>query len=1074
MNRFYFFILFAFVISCKNQPETIFSILEPETSNITFSNTLVDSKDQNILDYLYFYNGGGVAIGDINNDDLPDVFFVSNQQKNKLYLNKGNLKFEDITEKANLEGNSTWNTGVAMADINSDGFLDIYVCSVVGINGFEGHNELYINNGDETFTEQSEKYGLDLDNYSSSASFFDYDLDGDLDVYLLNHAVHTQESYGKAEIRNKRNYESGDKLLRNDNGKFTDVSELAGIFGGPNGYGLGVATFDYNLDGYTDIYVTNDFHEDDYFYVNNGDGTFTESIKELFGHISRFSMGSDTADINNDGFMDLMTLDMLPKDEEVLKSSAGDENIQMLEIKTKKLGYHYQYTRNMLQINQEAKNFKETALMNKVAATDWSWSVLFSDYDQDGFQDMFIANGIPKRPNDLDYIKYISNDQIKKKLNTTNLIDKEALSYMPEGKLKNNFLKGNPNEFVDKTNIWANQNPSFSTGAAYGDLDNDGDIDLVTNNINQPATVYINKTNTSKNYLKIKFKNSSAIGSKVILYNDQQIQFKELFAQRGFQSSSEPFIHFGLDTIGTIDSLKIIWPSKKYQTLHSVKTNQTLTAIESKDDSVFDYNSLKPINHTIFHKEEDNLGINFKHEENKYVDSNRNKLIPYQISDRGPTMAIGDINNDNKDDIFLGSSRNKKSEIFIQNMSGFEKLETPFLAEDNSSETTSAIINDFNTDGKQDLFIAYGGGELSRKSKALQNKIYYSSDTTFISKSIPENLFDTNIIKEFDFDNDNDLDVFVGNSTSITNFGDIQESYILVNNGQNFTKQSLGKLGMIRDAIWTDFNNDNQIDIIVVGEWMHPTFLKNVNSSFEDVTNEYLTDSLNGLWRAIIPFDIDKDGDLDYLLGNWGTNTKFNATSSSPMLMYYSDFDSNKRLETIVAIEKNGKYYTINSLDELSSQMPELIRKKFTTYKDFAGKTIEEVIGKELLDRSKVLKVHTLASGILKNNDNAFTFQAFDNNLQVSPINSFTTITLNKEPAIVCAGNYFGVTPYHGKFDSFTGALIKDENNVISGHKIGLDFFNKVVTDLTTINFNNKEYLIAIINNGKLQVYEID
>lgn len=1074
MNKLYYFILLVFALSCKDETDTVFSILEPEKSNILFSNTLIDTKNQNILDYLYYYNGGGVAIGDINNDDLPDLYFVSNQQKNKLYLNKGDLKFEDITEKANVMGISTWNTGVAMADINSDGYLDIYVCSVVGINGFEGHNELYINNGDETFTEQSEKYGLDFENYSSSASFFDYDLDGDLDLYLLNHAVHTQESFGKAEIRNNRNYESGDKLLRNDNGTFTDVSESAGIFGGPNGYGLGVATFDYDLDGYTDIYITNDFHEDDYFYINNGDGTFKESIKDYFGHISRFSMGSDTADINNDGFTDLMTLDMLPIDEEVLKSSAGDENVQMLEIRTKKLGYHYQYTRNMLQINEEAKNFKETALMSNVAATDWSWSVLFADYNQDGFQDIFVANGIPKRPNDLDYIKYISNDQIKKKLNTTNLIDQEALKNMPEGKLKNNFLKGNTKMFTDKTQEWVKQSPSFSTGAAFGDLDNDGDIDLVTNNINQPATIYINKTNTSKNYIKIKFKSNLAIGTKVILYQGQNIQFKELFTQRGFQSSSEPIVHFGLDTINIIDSLKIIWPSKKYQTHKNIKTNQTLIFEEKNDDPVFNYSTIKPKTKPLFTKVENNLGINYTHKENKYIDFNRNKLIPYQISDRGPIMATGDINNDDKTDLFLGNSRNKISEIFIQNMGGFQKLETPFLEEGISSETTSAIIKDFNSDGIQDLFIAYGGGELPSKSKALQNKIYYSSQNTFSPGLIPENFEDTSIIKEFDFDNDNDLDVFVGNATSIVNFGEIQESYILVNEGQTFTKQTLGHLGMVRDAIWTDFNNDNQIDIIVVGEWMKPTFLQNTNGGFKDRTKDYLKEELNGLWRSVISFDIDKDGDNDYILGNWGTNSKFNATQRNPMLMYYSDFDSNNRFETIIATEKNDKYYPINNLDELSNQMPELIRKKFTTYKNFAGKPIEDVIDKKLLEDAHVFKVHTLASGILKNNNNTFTFQAFDDNLQVSPINSFTTIHLNGELAIVCAGNYFGVTPYHGKFDSFTGALIINENNILLGNKIGLDFFNKVVTGLTTLKFNDKEYLIAIINNGKLQVYEVN
>lgn len=1072
MNRVLTYIIVSIILlGCKNKSTQLFSILDPETSKVSFSNTLIDTKDQNILDYLYFYNGGGVGIGDINNDNLPDLYLVSNQQKNKLYLNKGNLEFEDITKKANVEGNSTWNTGVAMADVNSDGFLDIYVCSVVGINGFDGQNELFINNGDGTFTEKASEYGLDLDNYSSSAAFFDYDLDGDLDLYLLNHAVHTQESFGKAEIRNNRNYESGDKLMRNDNGKFTDVSEQAGIFGGPNGYGLGVATFDFNLDGYPDIYVTNDFHEDDYFYINNGDGTFSESLKDYFGHISRFSMGSDTADINNDGFIDLMTLDMLPEDETVLKSSAGDDNIQMLKMRTERLGYHYQYTRNMLQINQQAKNFKETALLSNVAATDWSWSVLFSDYDQDGIQDMFVANGIPKRPNDLDYIRYISNEQIKKKLNTTNLIDQEALNYMPEGKLKNMFLKGNLESFTDKTNIWASHTPSFSTGAALGDLDNDGDIDLVTNNINQLATIYVN--NSKNNHLKIQFKNKSVIGTKVILYNNNSIQLKELFPQRGFQSSSEAILHFGLDTISAIDSLKIIWPSKRFQTLKDIASNQTLVVQEKNDDPLFDYKSLQPKSNLIFNKIENNLGISFQHKENRYVDSNRSKLIPYQVSDRGPSLAVGDLNNDQKEDLFIGSAKNQASEIYIQSNQGFEKMSSDFFKLNALSETTSAVIADFNNDNQNELIYASGGGEYSGKAKPLQNVLVSLKDS--ITKMVlPENYEDTAVIKAIDFDKDNDLDVFVGNATVANNFGDIPESYLLINQNGTFKKQTLGDLGMVRDAVWTDFNNDNETDLLVVGEWMQPIFLQNKKSTFTDETNKYINEPLNGLWRAIIPFDIDKDGDLDYLLGNWGTNTKFKASNKSPMLMYFADFDSNKRTETIVATEKNGKYYPINSLDELSDQMPVLLRKKFTTYKDFAGKPIEAVIGKEALSKAGVFKVHTLASGFLKNNGNSFSFHVFGNDLQVSPINCFTEISLNDVPAVLCAGNYFGITPYHGKFDSFTGALIKNEKTIVPGHELGLDFFNKTVSDLKTIKINNKEYLIASINNGKIQVYEIN
>lgn len=454
--KYYGLCLILLLVSCKEQePSSLFHLLPSSQSGVDFQNTVVETDSLNILDYLYFYNGGGLAMGDINNDGLPDLYFSSNQQKNHLYLNKGNLKFEDISEKAGVNGNSSWNTGAIMVDVNGDGWLDIYVMAVVGINGFEGHNELFVNNRDNTFTELSAQYGLDLQCYGTSAAFLDYDLDGDLDLYVLNHAVHTQESFGRAQIRNQRNEKTGDRLLRNDGNRFTDVSEEAGIYGGINGYGLGVSVADFNQDGYPDIYVGNDFHEDDYFYLNNGDGTFTESLKTYFGHTSRFSMGNDAADINHDGWPDLISLDMLPEDDAVIKSSEGDDMYQTLKMRTQQYGYHYQYSRNMLFVSDPEKAYSETALLSGIAATDWSWSALFADYDLDGEQDLFISNGIPKRPNNLDYIKFISNDQIQQKLNDGRLVDQKALEMMPSGKVCNYFFKGNKELlFTDVSKAW--------------------------------------------------------------------------------------------------------------------------------------------------------------------------------------------------------------------------------------------------------------------------------------------------------------------------------------------------------------------------------------------------------------------------------------------------------------------------------------------------------------------------------------------------------------------------------------------------------------------------------------------
>ena len=563
---------------------------------MVFENTIKPSDELNILDYLYYYNGGGVALGDINNDGLLDIFLSANQEKNKLFINKGNLQFEDISLKANISGNSSWNTGAVMGDVNGDGLLDIYVCAVVGVHGVYGNNELYINNGDETFTESAEKYKLDFDSYSSSAAFLDFDLDGDLDIYLLNHAIHTQESYGKASLRYKRNEQTGDKLLRNDGDSFTDVSETAGIFGGINGYGLAISIADFNQDGFPDIYVGNDFHEDDYYYINNGNGTFSDQLKNYFGHTTRFSMGNDVTDINHDGLPDIISLDMLPEDELVLKTSDGDDNIQNQKLRTQKFGYHYQFTRNMLYVNQQNSPFLETALLSGVAATDWSWSSLFADFDQDGEQDLFISNGIPKRPNDLDFIKFISNDQIQKKLNNTKLVDKEALQLMPSGKVRNYVFKGTKNlEFEDKSDRWISNKKGVSGATALGDLDNDGDIDLVVSNINEEVSLYVNQTNDKSNYLRLKFDyplpNAFGIGTKVYSYHQGELQFKELYTVRGFQSSSEPVIHFGYGSVQQVDSIKVVWPNMTYQTLKNISVNQQIT-ISPEKTKLFNNESL--------------------------------------------------------------------------------------------------------------------------------------------------------------------------------------------------------------------------------------------------------------------------------------------------------------------------------------------------------------------------------------------------------------------------------------------------------------------------------------------------
>jgi hypothetical protein len=1076
-----YFVLIAVLLvfsNCKDQGELFYNP-EPQETGVTFTNALESNDQLNILDYLYFYNGGGVAIGDINNDGLQDIFFSGNQVSNKLYLNRGDLKFEDISTQAGIEGNSSWNTGSVMGDVNGDGLLDIYVCAVVGINGFDGYNELFINNGDNTFTESAGSYGLDFDTYSSNAAFLDYDLDGDLDMYLLNHAVHTQESFGSVDLRYDRNYQTGDRLMRNDGTKFTDVSEEAGIYGGINGYGLGVSVADFNQDGFPDIYVGNDFHEDDYYYLNNGDGTFTESLKEYFGHTTRFSMGNDATDINHDGFPDLISLDMLPENEVALKSSEGDDNIQVQKLRVERYGYHYQFTRNMLYINQPSGEYLETALMSGVAATDWSWSALFADYDQDGEQDLFISNGITKRPNNLDFIKFISNEQIQKKINNTKLVDQQAIDLMPSGAINNYIFRGGGNlDFKDMSSKWITNDTLVSGASAIGDLDNDGDLDLVTNNINRPATLYINKTDTKANYLKIVFEyegaNPFGIGTKVFSYSKGDLQYKELYTTRGFQSSSEPMLHFGYGNLKKIDSIKIVWPNKTYQVLKDIDPNQKLV-ITPKNNSPFKYEGLKQSKEPLFQKVEGNLGIHFDHQEDNYTDFIREKLIPYQVSDRGPATAVGDLNADGKEDIFFGGSKYKSSKIYFQKDTLFVAAKIPEIQKDSVKEDVDAVIFDIDNDSRNDIFIGSGGADFYGEMKPLLDSYFLQKDSTFTEVIVDGVFENASVIKPFDYDSDGDLDLFLGSNIVPNAFGQLPENMLLENNGGNLVKVEnvpFSRSGMVTDALWSDFDNDGTTDLIVVGEWMQPKFFKNVNGVFSEV--DTFTQKLSGLWQCIIPFDIDKDGDTDYLLGNWGLNSKFRATSDTPMKMYHSDFDANGKTETIVVTEKNGKYYPLNGLDELADQMVTL-RKKFTNYKDFAGKTIDQLFEKSVLKQAAVLEVNELRSGVLKNDNGQFKFIAFQQEMQVSPITTMLNHDFDGDGAteILVAGNYFGVKPFHGRFDSFPGAIVKSENNVILGNLLGLDFTQKSARDLSIIHLNEQKYLMVTFNNHKVEVYKL-
>ncbi|WP_461597907.1 VCBS repeat-containing protein [Winogradskyella sp.] len=1049
----------------------LLSRLTTEDTGIDFVNLVSEDSQHNIITYIYYYNGGGVATGDINNDGLPDLYFVANSGDNKLYLNKGNLNFEDITKKANVAGKASWQTGVTMVDINSDGYLDIYICAVSELLDFEGHNELYINNGDGTFTEQAKDYGLDFRGHSTQAYFFDYDKDDDLDLYLVNHAVHTTLSHGRADMRNKREPLVGDVLLRNDNGVFHDVSQQANIYGGANGYGLSAALADFNNDGWDDLYICNDFHEDDYYYINNQDGTFTEQLEGSFTTISRFSMGSDAADINGDGFQDLMTLDMLPFDEQTIKETEGDDSMFNLQTRLNKLGYKDQYSRNMLQINTSMNYFTETAFMNGVADTDWSWSPLFADFNNDGHQDLFISNGILRRPNGLDFKKYISS-AFKGRSETEGLEWLyNSVNEMGSGKVPNQIYQGNSKTFENLTGKWIENEPNLSNGSIYVDLDLDGDLDLITNNFGEIAGVYKNNTNSSGNYITIdlEYKNANleGIGSKAIVFTDGKSQLKQVFKSRGFLSSIESRLHFGLGKVKSIDSIKVIWPNNEVVTLKNIDINKTLEVVYTPTNKFYDYQN-RPTPSKLFEKA---FLIDYVHKEDRYNDFAEEKLIPYKISMQGPAIAKGDVDGNGYDDIFIGNASGKPAILYLNSGKDFTLSIQNVFKEDSPFEDNDATFFDADNDGDLDLYVASGVHE--SKNEDLQvDRLYINSNGTFIRSEnrIPENSLVTSTIAANDFDGDGDVDLFVGNLADVKDFGLPVSSYMLINDGLgHFSKDPNFKINAkVTHAEWQDINGDNLKDLVIATDWNAPLIYLNSNGSLQQMD---VPENIDGLWQTITTYDIDSDGDKDILLGNWGTNTKFSLNFDGPLTMYHNDFDNNGTFETLLTYNNEGKYYPLNSKDELAAQM-NVVNKVFTDHKSYAGKTLIDIVGNDYLENSTQYKADILASGYLRNDNGNFKqFIALPDAFQLAPINTFSKIDINGQQHLLVGGNSYKVNTYHGSYTALKGLLIKDLSSYNNVSELGMDPFNGQVKQIETLEIKNKNLVLIATNNDALKIY---
>jgi hypothetical protein len=1099
------FLVPCFLISITTEAQSpLFQLLSPKQTNIKFVNHISETENLNVLAYEYFYNGGGTAVGDINNDGLEDIFLVSNMNENKLYVNAGNMQFKDMTKEAckDLSGRTGgWKTGAVMADVNGDGSLDIYVCYSGKVSDDARRNQLFINQGNGTFKEEAAAYGLDDKSYSTQAAFFDYDNDGDLDMFLLNHSTKKIDNMELARYRDEVDELAGNKLYENQNNHFTDVSKKAGIRQNPLTFGLGIAIADINKDGWQDVYVTNDYNEPDYMYINNGNGTFRNEADKSLRYLSQFSMGVDIADFNNDALPDIITLDMLPEDNRRQKLLQLQENYESFALMINQ-GLNPQYMRNMLHLNNGKSltpsplgegrtevTFSEIGQLAGVSNTDWSWCPLFADYDNDGYKDLFVTNGYLRDYTNKDFLRYWGDYKIKKAVDREPVLLMDLVKVMPSTVIPNYIFRNNHNcTFSNQQKQWGMDKPAISSSAVYADLDNDGDLDLVVNNINENAFVYRNtaRQTTKAGYLSLnlRYKNPNlfAIGAKVWVYNRNTVQYAEVNPARGYLSSVTPRLHFGTDSTMLIDSIKIIWPDHRMQLLTKVEANKQLNIQYEQPQPVIDEDPVYA-SKTIFTPA--NKLFTYRHTDFSENDFKRQLLMLFMYSRTGPVIAKGDVNKDGLEDLFLSGDKNKPGKIYIQNTKGqFYEEPNSLIGDENTSAIAAAAFFDANGDGYNDLYVAKGGYSLFQPGTlSLQDELYVNDGKGHFklsTGSLPDlKEGSKSCVRPYDYDADGDIDLFVGGRIIPGYYPLAPVSYLLQNDGKgHFTNVTtpFANIGMVTDAQWVDLNKDGRKDLVLCGEFMPITVFINAPDGFVDKTNEYFNNVPKGFWFTLCITDIDQDGQEDIIAGNLGLNSCIKVSEKEPGDLYYADFDNNGSIDPFFNFYIQGVSYPFVSRDELNEQIYPM-RKKFTSYNAYSQATMKDIFSNEELEKAGKLSVTETRTLLFIHRNGKFIPSELPMHAQFSAVTNIIAndFTGDGKKDLLLLGNHSDNRLKIGSIDANYGCLLagdgKGNFNYVSQPQSGLSIKGDVKSAVE-IKANNTRYILVGICNDALQFYK--